>query len=103
MDIEYGNSLDPREDELIEAMNAVHDFPGFYPVVLIMRNVEGVRPFVDAAVAYVQDGDAYTVTEKASSKGTYLSFHLQLWVADARIALRRKEELRTLDGLMSIL
>ena len=103
MDLINPLNQDASEEQLLAAMNDAYSFPGMYPVVVIMRNENECRKRLEAAITFFQDGDEYTITERASSRGSYISFHVQIWVPDARSALERKEAFRTQAGVVGIL
>jgi putative lipoic acid-binding regulatory protein len=92
----------PRE-QLLEAMRASHEFPGLYPIVLIARKDDAFDETLRAALEYHQDGAAYVITRRPSTKASYMSYHIDVDVDDAEAALERKEALKALEGVLVML
>lgn len=84
-------------------MEERYHFPCFYPVVIIARNESAFAQRLEAALVYEQDGDDYTITERPSSQNNYISYRIEMFVQSAEVALRRKEFLRNVQGVMVLL
>jgi len=101
-----GSGPESGDDEarrVLEAMEEEYNFPAFYPVVLIARGATGFDERLQAAVAAVQGEAPFRIRERPSSQGTYISYRVELFVADARTALARKAMLAGLSGVLVLL
>lgn len=88
---------------MLDAMAERHPFPGFYPVVVI--GVAG-DDFRAALIALIEDHEAvgsYRVSERVSSRGSYVSYHLECHVLHAEAALDLKDRLALLTGVRTLL
>ncbi len=90
-------------EQLLDAMRAAHDFPGFYPITLICRNDPVVDARLESAIIFHQDGAPYTCEKHPSSKDAYMSWRIAVYVVDAEQALERKDALRAVEGVMVML
>lgn len=95
--------MDIERERLVRAMEERYHFPCFYPVVVIARNETAFAQRLEAALVYEQDGDEYTITQRPSSQHNYISYRIEMFVQSAEIALRRKEFLRNVEGVMVLL
>lgn len=93
---------DPLEP-LIRAMEAAYPFPTYYPVVIIAVHGEDFRGLLMATLAALQGEDPFRVSERASRKGTYISYRIEVFVASARTALERKTSLGQIEGVLVLL
>jgi putative lipoic acid-binding regulatory protein len=94
---------DGTDAELVAAMERQHDFPGFYPVVVIARRDVDFEARLRGAVAAQQGAAPWRITERRSRRGNYVSYRVELHVDTARIALARKAVLAGLRGVLVIL
>jgi hypothetical protein len=101
------NGHRPREivDEpaLIEALEREYDFPAYYPVVVIARQGTGFQDRLLAEVERAQGDAPYRIRERTSRQETYISYRVELFVNDAHTALRRKETLGAIEGVLYLL
>jgi len=101
-EVPAGQGAAVERQQLLEAMAERHPLPGFYPVVVIGAAGDGFR------VALLAHLDAHAgvgevrFSERLSSRGAYVSYHLQLWVEDAESALVAKESLALLEGVLAL-
>ena len=88
-----------QELELIEA---VYEFPGDFSLSVIARNDQ---PVLDAVMAAVTaDGRELRSHERqASSGGKYVSHRLQVRIGSATEAHALRAQLRTIDGVKTVL
>jgi putative lipoic acid-binding regulatory protein len=93
----------PDEAPLLEAMERSHTFPGFYPVVVIGHGDATFADRLTAAILLAQGSAPYTVRERRSSQGRYVSYHVELYVDTARTALTRKAMLASVEGVLWML
>lgn len=95
----------PELDEAtrIALLEEHHEFPGFFPVVVIASRSETFHAELVAIVSDAQGDDPYRVHERPSRKGTYASYRVEMHVADARTALSRKELLAGLPGIFALI
>lgn len=92
------------EARLVEAMEAAHVFPGYYPIVVIARDDDAFRERLHATLGGWDAGDpAYRVTEQPSSRGAYVSFRVEIFVDSARMALDRKAVIAEISGVLMML
>lgn len=92
--------LHASHDDLLRAITEKHEFPGYFPVVVIAKSDLAFTARLHAALEYVQEGAAFDVTERASSRNNYVSYTVQVHVANAEMALERKAFLSALDGVI---
>jgi putative lipoic acid-binding regulatory protein len=95
--------LHASHDDLLRAISEKHEFPGFFPVVVIAKSDLAFTARLHAALEYVQEGAAFDITERPSSKNNYVSYTVQLHVVDAETALDRKAFLSGLEGVIMTL
>ncbi len=84
---------------MIEAMEEAHDFPGFYKVVVIAESDDGFRASLVQLVEVSQAEAPYRMQQRPSRRGTYVAYHLELYVETAGEALNRKSLLAQLEGV----
>ena len=89
-----------NRDDIIRAMEDEYTFPCFYPITLIARSDLKFLAHLHAALEYEQEGAEFNISERASRKKNYMSYHLSVYVRSADEALRRKEFLRQLAGVL---
>jgi len=94
---------DAEETRLIEAMEGAHQFPGFYPMVVIAHEGDAFRALLKATLALEQGDAPFRISERPSRMGTYISFRVEVFVASAQVALARKGVIAALDGVLFIL
>ena len=98
---------DPDDPEarqrLLDAMAEHHPFPGFYPVVVIGLAGDDFRQALIALIASHESVDEVRFTERVSSKGTYVSYHVEYFVLHAEAALEVKDRLAVLEGVRALL
>jgi putative lipoic acid-binding regulatory protein len=105
--------------EMIAAMEAAHTFPGHYRVVVIAPAGEEFRLSLLALVRTLQAEDLtdaddsgassevvdslFRLEERSSREGNYVSYHLDIYVTSAEIALQRKDRISALEGVSFLL
>lgn len=89
--------------QLLDAMAERHPLPGYYPVVVVALAGEAFRMSMLAHLEASTLVGEVRLTERRSSRGTYISYHLDLWVENAEAALGAKEALALLDGVRALL
>lgn len=92
-----------ERQQLLDAMSQRHPLPGFYPVVVIGAAGEGFRLALLAHLDAHERVSEVRITERASSRGSYVSYHLEIWVEDAEAALATKESMALLEGVLAML
>ncbi len=92
-----------QERKLLAAMAEAHEFPGYYPVVVIARRGEGFEATLRALVAAEQGSAPYRIKTRSSRNGSYVSYRVEVYVADAVVALARKASLSALEGVLVLL
>jgi putative lipoic acid-binding regulatory protein len=90
-------------NQFIEAMEKEYKFPGFYPITLIAKSDLKFFAHLSAALEYEQDGKDFEISERPSKKKNYISYRISVFVNSADEALKRKEFLRGLDGVLLML
>jgi putative lipoic acid-binding regulatory protein len=102
-----GRPADPGDPDsrqrMLEAMAERHPFPGYYPVVVIGMAGEAFRLALVALLEEHESVDDYRFSERASSGGKYVSYHVEVFVAQAENALSLKEGLALLEGVRALL
>ena len=88
---------------ILEAMEEAHDFPGYYPVVVIARSSDGFEADLQATLAAEQGGAPFRIRERSSREGNYVSYRVELFVATPEAALARKLTLASLSGVLLLL
>lgn len=118
--IDTGAAVDAdQRTEMIAAMEAAHAFPCHYQVVVIAPAGEAFRLSLVALVRDLQapdvaDADAsepspeaveslFRIEERTSREGNYVSYHLELFVGSAEVALHRKDRISALEGVRFML
>lgn len=91
--------IDDRE-KLLAAMKEEYTFPGYYPITLIAASDLKFHAHLHAALEYEQEGAEFTIAERPSSKKNFVSYRIMVFVHSAEQALKRKEFLRALDGVL---
>lgn len=97
--------LDGTLDEgaQIAALELAHEFPGYFPVVVIARREEAFEARLEGLVVELQGAQPYRMRRRASRQGTYMSYRLELHVQTARDALGRRARLAELPGIVMLL
>jgi putative lipoic acid-binding regulatory protein len=95
--------FEAEERRLIEAMENAHEFPGYYPVVLIARRGLGFEAELNATLAATQGDDPFRIRERTSRQGNYVSYHVDVFVQSAHDALARKQVLAEMPGVIVML
>jgi putative lipoic acid-binding regulatory protein len=94
---------DDREARILDAIASAYAFPGYYPVVVIARTGLEFEATLMASIA-AQQGDApYRVTERASRRGNYRSYRVELYVDDPVAAVAGKAWLSQLEGVLFVI
>ncbi len=91
------------EAQLISAMEEAHEFPGYYPVVVIAHEGEAFRALLHATLLDEQGSAPFLVQERASRKGTYISYRIEIFVESAAVALARKQVISGIEGVLYLL
>jgi putative lipoic acid-binding regulatory protein len=98
-------SDDDARARAIALLEATHQFPGEYPVSVIVVNVETVVAEVRAAVefglAQPLGDDAYETV--LSGGGRYSSHRFRVWCQGAEDVLALYERIRRIEGVKSVL
>lgn len=94
-------SLD--EGAQIAALELAHEFPGYFPVVVIARREEAFEARLEHLVVELQGAQPYRMRRRASRQGTYMSYRLELHVRTAREALGCRARLAELPGIVMLL
>jgi putative lipoic acid-binding regulatory protein len=89
--------VDPR---VLAAVDRAHELPGYFPVVLIARSDAGFRQLLADNLAQLQGAAPYSLDWRTSTGGAYTSYQIRLWVEDAASALRRRQSLAAIDGVI---
>lgn len=89
--------------ELIEAIESGHEFPGLFAIVLIARHDPAFRERLDRAVVAIQGGAPFDIRERESRKGNYVSYHVEVFVESAEEALDRRTAFSALPGVLLLL
>jgi putative lipoic acid-binding regulatory protein len=99
------SELPEARDEfaLILAMEEAHEFPGYYPVIVIAQQGEDFRALLYQTLSVTQGQAPFEVTERPSRKGTYISYRIEIFVESARSALDRKLVISSLEGVLYLL
>jgi hypothetical protein len=92
--------ISARREDLIRALQEQHVFPGMFPIVLIARSDLAFTARLHAALEYTQEGAPFEVTERPSSRNSYISYTVRVHVETAEIALERKAFLSALEGVI---
>ena len=95
--------LHADHDDLIRAMKAKHDFPGFFPIVMFAKSDLAFTARLHAALEYIQDGAPFEISKRESTHKTYISYSVQIHVSSAEEALERRAFLGKLDGVITTL
>ncbi len=102
-----GRPADDDDDDarrrMLEAMAERHPFPGYYPVVVIGVAGDDFRAALIALIETHEAVDSFRYTERASSMGSYVSYHLECYVVHAEAALDVKDQLALLEGVRALL
>lgn len=102
-----GQSADPADPEarqrMLDAMAERHPFPGFYPVVVIGVAGDDFRSALVALIEAHEAVDAFRLSERSSSRGSYVSYHVEYYVLHAEAALEVKDRLALLEGVRALL
>ena len=96
-----GGKLD--ETQQIEALELAHEFPGYFPIVVIARQDEGFTGRLEALVAELQGAAPHRSSQRSSSRGGYVSYRLELYVDSAAEALIRRASLSEMPGVVMLL
>jgi putative lipoic acid-binding regulatory protein len=91
------------EDEVLGILEGSFAFPGFFPVVVIARRETTFDLRLHTALAEAQGEAPFKIEERLSKNGNYVSYHVEVFVDDARTALARKGTLATLPGVLMLL
>lgn len=91
------------ETHLINAMEEAHEFPGYYPVIVIAHEDDAFRELLYRTLSITQGTAPFEVTERPSRKGTYISYRIEIFVESARSALDRKMVISSLEGVLYLL
>ena len=94
---------DLDEEQSIELIESAHELPGIYPVVVIAARDEVFRAILLATIEFEQDGHPFTITDRESSRGNFISYRVEMHVLSGRVALHRKAVLASLTGVVTIL
>jgi hypothetical protein len=95
--------FEEEEQRLVDAMEGAHEFPGFYPVVVIARHGLGFEAELNASIAAVQGEAPFRIRERSSREGNYISYHVELYVESALEALERKAVIGGIAGVIVLL
>ena len=87
----------------VALLEDAHDFPGPFRIVVIARAGEAFLARLEATVASLQGDEPYTITERPSRKGTYVSYRVEVHVGGGQDALDRKDALAGLPGVVTLL
>jgi putative lipoic acid-binding regulatory protein len=90
---------DEERQQILDAMEEHYSFPGDYKIVVIAKVDGGFKERLIAHLDAQVDVGPYRMRERKSSKGNYVSYHLQIHVESAVIALERKHDISRLDGV----
>lgn len=90
------------EEMSIALIEDAHSLPGVYPVVVIAARDEAFRALLLATVESEQRGDPFTITDRKSSRGNFISYRVELHVDSGRAALKRKAALAALEGVVTV-
>lgn len=91
------------DEELVQVLDEAYSFPDYFPVVVIARCAIGFDLQLQEVVAEFQAGAPFTIEERLSRKGNYVSYHVDIFVEDARSALARKTVLAEMPGVLMLL
>ncbi len=93
------------DSQIIEAMEAAHVFPGYYPIVVIARDDDDFRERLNAVLGGWGSSDArpFRISERPSSQGAYISFRVEVFVDSPRTALDRKTVIAEIAGVLMML
>lgn len=94
---------DPTPDDLLHALEEAHEFPGYYPIVVIARTGEDFEELLRYELSHAQGESPYTIDARLSRNGNYVSYKVEVFVDSAQIALDRKAALADLDGVLMLL
>ena len=91
------------DSEMIEALEIGHTFPGDFPIVVIAKHGDDFPKLLEQTVSQAQGDAAYSITERPSSEGRYVSYRVEVHVDSAHAALERKRLISGLDGVILLL
>ena len=97
------HSAADRHTRILDAIANAYEFPGYYPVVVIARSGLDFEATLMASLAAQQGESPYRVTERASRRGNYRSYRVELYVEDPPAAIAGKEWLSQLDGVLFVI
>jgi putative lipoic acid-binding regulatory protein len=86
----------------VTLLEDAHEFPGPFTIVVIAHAGEEFEALLRVTLVELQDGNPFSISERASRKGTYVSYRVEVHVADAPAALDRKDSLSALPGLVTL-
>jgi putative lipoic acid-binding regulatory protein len=88
---------------LLDSIASAHQFPGYYPIVVIARREAAFQARLHAAVTSDQDGAPFRIRERPSRQGNYIAYRVEVYVDSPEIALARKSALAALTGVLFLL
>jgi putative lipoic acid-binding regulatory protein len=86
----------------IALLEDAHEFPGPFTIVVIAHAGEEFEALLRVTLVELQSGDPFSISERASRKGTYISYRVEVHVGDAPAALDRKDSLSGLPGVVTL-
>lgn len=100
-----GMTDDPlgKDQRILEAIADAYEFPGYYPVVVIARSGLEFEATLMATIVAQQGEAPYRITERASRRGNYRSYRVELYVDDPPAAIAAKEWLSRLEGVLFVI
>ncbi len=100
-----GMSHDALEQDarVLAAIADAYEFPGYYPVVVIARSGLEFEATLMATIVAQQGEAPYRITERASRRGNYRSYRVELFVDDPPAAIAAKEWLSSLEGVLFVI
>lgn len=91
------------DQTILDAIERAHEFPGYYPIVVIARREVAFEARLHAAVESSQHGAPYRIRERQSRQGNYSAYRVEIYVESAEMALARKAALAALAGVLLLL
>ncbi len=92
-----------HDERILAAIADAYEFPGYYPVVVIARSGLEFEATLMASIVAQQGEAPYRITERASRRGNYRSYRVELFVDDPPAAIAAKGWLSQLEGVLFVI
>jgi len=99
------DGADGRIDEAraIEAIESGHEFPVYFPIVVVARRGPEFHALLQRTVEGAQGDAPFRIRTRASRRGRFVSYHVEVFLESGREALARRSEIGGLPGVIVLL